>query len=696
MPSSPSRLRPLWLVVAVFALSVSLAAVPVSAQPVDPGPGQRPAALDPLDPQEVVFQKDMTWDDYVPLPDVDWEDRSLEPTDGTFKGALVLADFPDRDFFITQPQGATVFGNPQAASDIPREQVPQFYEDLLNTPSELNSGRTTHGYWMENSGGRRGVDLEAFGPYRMPHPSYVYFSTGFGNSCPTGLQCMNFQNALRQAWVADVGEDVADSFDFVFNVSAGQDHNSSWQEFGIKRWANPEDIPDEFGPPQELRDIDPSIGNWRSTRYVDWTSWAAATNLWPSAGGGRSQQAESTGMGVYAHEFGHIFPGVSIRDNYTNPYGDSRQYAGHYDVMSRGHDVGPGGVHTRWHVPSVQGTSGPGPLMLRNKMKLGLIDADDVLELSREALAETGVVVARVQARQVQPRGDALAGINVAMESGDHSPPCTLEQDWRCDRGGFDNYTVEVVGKMGADSFQTDEGVLLAKTKDADQAPFVWAIDANPQDIDTVDYIAPDGTPEMIPQGDARQLSDALFHAGTDSGSAYEYVDEANRLHFYVLDLERDADGVLSYTVAIRSLDGSGPGQRGAAVAAGRTSSARPGSIAQCTFPLSNTGAPGGADGHPDDVGAFTAADVYRLRAEADGAGWSTWLPTEVVAAGVDGTVDVPVYAVRSPGGQARDVEVTLTATSESDPSVSVSATCEVGIRQTTRAADVRDGRGRP
>src|SRR5690606_25678812 len=113
--------------------------------------------------------------------------------------------------------------------------------------------------------------------------------------------------------------------------------------------------------------------------------------------------------------------------------------------------------------------------------------------------------------------------------------PCTLDQDWRCDRGGFDNYTVEVVGKMGADSFQTDEGVLLAKTKDADQAPFVWAIDANPQDIDTVDYIAPDGTPEMIPQGDARQLSDALFHAGTDSGSAYEYVDEANRLHFYVL-----------------------------------------------------------------------------------------------------------------------------------------------------------------
>ncbi|HEY8338429.1 MAG TPA: hypothetical protein VIK95_01095, partial [Egibacteraceae bacterium] len=127
MPTSSSRRRPLWAVAAVFVLSVSLAAVPVSAQPADPGPGRRPAALAPIDPQEVVFQRDMTWDDYVPLPDVDWEDRSLEPTDGTFRGALVLADFPDREFFITQPRGSTVFGNPQAASDIPREQVPQFY-----------------------------------------------------------------------------------------------------------------------------------------------------------------------------------------------------------------------------------------------------------------------------------------------------------------------------------------------------------------------------------------------------------------------------------------------------------------------------------------------------------------------------------------------------------------------------------------
>ncbi len=42
----------------------------------------------------------------------------------------------------------------------------------------------------------------------------------------------------------------------------------------------------------------------------------------------------------------------------------------------------------------------------------------------------------------------------------------------------------------------------------------------------------------MITRGDQRQLNDALFHAGNDSGSQFEYVDEANGLHFYVADVQ--------------------------------------------------------------------------------------------------------------------------------------------------------------
>lgn len=100
--------------------------------------------------------------------------------------------------------------------------------------------------------------------------------------------------------------------------------------------------------------------------------------------------------------------------------------------------------------------------------------------------------------------------------------------------------------------------MLLSKTKNADSAPFQWVVDANPQDIDMIDFYRPDGTPQKITMGDYRQLSDALFHAGADTGSQYEYVDQANRLHFYVIDLKRDAAGSLSYTVAVRSLDGTG------------------------------------------------------------------------------------------------------------------------------------------
>ena len=73
---------------------------------------------------------------------------------------------PNQPFVVTQPKGSTVFGNPSAeASGVPRDQVAQFYEDFLNTPNALNRGHTMHEYWMEDSGGRYGVELTAFGPY---------------------------------------------------------------------------------------------------------------------------------------------------------------------------------------------------------------------------------------------------------------------------------------------------------------------------------------------------------------------------------------------------------------------------------------------------------------------------------------------------------------------------------------------------
>ena len=115
----------------------------------------------------------------------------------------------------------------------------------------------------------------------------------------------------------------------------------------------------------------------------------------------------------------------------------------------------------------------------------------------------------------------------LTLTGGDKTPACTVEEDWRCDGGGYENYTLEVVDRMGTDSFTPDHGVLIAKNKTAELAPWKWVIDAHPEDIDKVDFLRPDGTPVKVTKGDYRQLADALFHAGTGPGVVSEYEDDA-------------------------------------------------------------------------------------------------------------------------------------------------------------------------
>ncbi len=184
----------------------------------------------------------------------------------------------------------------------------------------------------------------------------------------------------------------------------------------------------------------------------------------------------------------------------------------------------------------------------------------------------------------------------------------------------------------------------------------------------------------MITMGDYRQLADALFHAGTRSGSEYEFEDVENRLHFYVIDIHRAADGVLSYTVAVRSLDGSGGASTHAvelgpgAPDAGRTT----GKGAACWFELRNTGkyvASGAA--HPNDATDYLQSDVYRLAAQVDGAGWKVELQNSLAAVGF-GASKLVYVAVGAEAGAAGNATVTLTATSESQGSVVSSAVCNL------------------
>ena len=94
-------------------------------------------------------------------------------------------------------------------------------------------------------------------------------------------------------------------------------------------------------------------------------------------------------------------------------------------------------------------------------------------------------------------------------------------------------------------------------------------------------------------------------------------------------------------------MDGAGPQKRGVSLRA----------AANCSFTLGNTGA---AD----------SVDIYRLSATADGG--EARLANALAAVTAGQTQEVPVYSV----GTARTM--TLRAQSESDPTKSATATCNV------------------
>ncbi|KAH7310606.1 hypothetical protein B0I35DRAFT_358457 [Stachybotrys elegans] len=633
-----------------------------------------------IDPQNWVNPDDMTWDDYVAIPGTNWSDPETPGTIRNFNIALITFDYDDKPFDVTLDPYSTVFGNPQpAAANIPREDVPAFYRDLLNTPTDLNRGHTLHEYWREDSGGRYGVDLTAFGVYRLPDLSWQYGIDDWMNSgsCPEQGACnRDIRTDGLAMWRADVGDDVADSFELVFILSAGQDESSTWQEFGTMMFATPEDVTDEFGPPKDVNETAPNAAR---TRYVPWTSFASASTIWPNAGGGSSTQAESSGMAVYAHELSHL---LSIGDNYNNPYSDPprRAYTGIWSMMSRGSFNGPGGPHTRWEIPALQGSSLGSLHTVRDKYQLGLITDAELLQVSRAALAESGIVIAEVTARSVV---GPILGLRVVLEGGDLAPPCNVNTDLYCDGRGYNYYDVEVVDRMGADSFTPDSGVLISKSKQRDSAPFQWVIDAHPEDIELVDFVTPAGTEQYITLGDYRQLADALFHAGTRSGSLFEYVDEANLLHIYVLGVTRDDVGVLSYTVGVKSLEGSGASEFGLDLAAGNpvgsSANVPTGAGVWCSFDLTNNGTYVEGGDHPEDVSGHVGYDIYRLEAEVDGEGWRVEVPNALVAAAFGQTVSANV-AVGALEDAAEVGVVTLTVTSESNPSLRASAQCSVPI----------------
>ena len=392
-----------------------------------------------------------------------------------------------------------------------------------------------------------------------------------------------------------------------------------------------------------------------------------------------SIQGENDGASVFAHELSHIF---GVLDNYNDPYAVPvrRAYSGPLEMLDRGSFNGPGGPHTRWQIPATSGASMGAHHMLRNKIRLGFSQVgNDVMLVQPDMLAATGPVFADIfpRAYPLAPvtAETGLHGLQIVIGE-DQSPECTVAEDYRCDGGGYQNYTLEVVEQIGHDSFTTDSGVLIAKTKNADTSPFIWTIDSHPGDIneedgvgrfegrEVYDFLRP-GTGEEVPYslGDYRQLSDALFHAGTGPGAVSEYVDEANGLHFYVLE-QRQPEGqpVPTYRVAVRSLNGSGPFPRSVVAAAVTPGTASPGRVAEATFSVTNAGA---------------ATDLVRLTATLEPAGCTPVLQHLVIEVQPAETVEVPAYVVLPPDAAGAGT-LTFTATSETDPAATSTATTTI------------------
>ena len=240
---------------------------------------------------------------------------------------------------------------------------------------------------------------------------------------------------------------------------------------------------------------------------------------------------------------------------------------------------------------------------------------------------------------------------------------------------------MEVVQQIGSDSFAPGHGVLIGKSKTGSStcgtySCFVWYIDSNPQDIDQVDHVKADGTIAKATPGDERQLNDGSFNVGVNSGGEYEYKTDANGLHFYILDKRTDEQGILRYTVGVRSLEGAGPQTRGVALSNPVLGHGR--RLRDLHVRPQEHGRRRGHPGRraPDTAPTRSSArDIYRL--SAIGVRHGLVRPPAQRARHREVRRDRPGPGLHREGDRRRGQRlVTLTATSESDPTKTQSATC--------------------
>ena len=117
---------------------------------------------------------------------------------------------------------------------------------------------------------------------------------------------------------------------------------------------------------------------------------------------------------------------------------------------------------------------------------------------------------------------------------------------------------------------------------------------------------------------------------------------------------------------------GSGPQKRGVRVLPTVATPSAKG-VQTCNFQLTNTGKAGTVSEHPEDVTPYLKGDVYRVSAKVNGKDWAISVPNALTTANAGQQTTVPVYTT---AGTSPIAQITLTATSESDPTKQSTATC--------------------
>ena len=347
-----------------LVLTASLAAS-ASAEDIPPDAVNSPL-LQPLDAQEWVDQAELTWDAYK--PDSAGRVESATTSQGSqnqYKTAIILVDYSDQPFLITQAPGTHPFGNPQPGWTPVRAGPGRGLDvRLLRRPERVqrrpDAARVLDGGQPRQDRRRR---RPSSGRTACPGKQFEYgiasdFNNPVNQYCPQGHTCnRNIRTDGGNAWRAAIGCAVG-PLRLRQRLLRDRRPRRVVHVAGVRRDAvdRPRDRsrrssgrPARPRARPQQRSGNP-MTNWASTRYVPWTSWRAAANHWPNAGGGTSTQAESSGQSVFAHEFSHL---RGLPDNYNNPFADNeRNFTGYWEMMSRGTFNGPGGTHNRWQVPN--------------------------------------------------------------------------------------------------------------------------------------------------------------------------------------------------------------------------------------------------------------------------------------------------------------------------------------------------------